>query len=121
LNRGSVLLKAGDFAAAERAYREALQAERGSVPAEIGLAIALRGQNKHKEARELYERVLSVEPTHLAALYDLAVLQADFLEQRSEAAPLFEKFLSLAPASDSHRASAQRYLEDIRMASGSTP
>ena len=80
---------------------------------------AVRANTRKPEAH--YERVLEAQPTHLAALYDLAVLKADFLEQRQEALPLFEKYLSLSPSGDAHRAHVQRYLEDIRMASGSTP
>ena len=56
MNQGSVLLKAGDFAAAERAYRAALAVDGKARSSAIGLAIALRGQGKHKEARAPYER-----------------------------------------------------------------
>jgi len=121
MNQGSVLLKAGDFEAAERAYKAALVADAQATDAQIGLAIALRGQGKHKEAKAHYERVLREEPNHLAALYDLAVLNADFLDLRQEALALFERYLTLAPTGDAQRPLAQRYLEDIRMASGSTP
>jgi tetratricopeptide (TPR) repeat protein len=116
-----VLLKAGDFAAAESAYRAAIHADAEAVDAQIGLAIALRGQNKHKEALAVYERVLEAHPAHLAALYNLAVLRADFLDQRKQAVPLFERYLALAPAGAAQREQAQRYLEDIRMASGEAP
>jgi tetratricopeptide (TPR) repeat protein len=119
MNQGSVLLKAGDFKSAERSYRAALEADKGASDARVGLGIALRAQNRHKEALREYELVLSEHPEHLAALFDLAVLKSDFLEQRKEALPLFEKYLSLAPKGDSHRDAAQRYLEDIRMSQGS--
>jgi tetratricopeptide (TPR) repeat protein len=119
LNQGSVLLKAGDFKAAERSYRAALSADKSSIDARIGLGIALRAQGKHREALREYEAVLAEQPEHLSALFDLAVLKSDFLDQRKEALPLFEKYLSLASKSDSHRESAQRYVEDIRMSQGS--
>lgn len=121
MNRGSVLLQAGDFRAAESAYRAALSADAAADDAQIGLAIALRGQGKHKEAKASYERVLSTSPNHLAALYDLAILHADFLEQPREAQGLFEKYLALSSDQDAYRATAQRYLEDLKMATGSTP
>jgi tetratricopeptide (TPR) repeat protein len=119
MNQGSVLLKAGDFDAAERAYRAAQAIEPSAADANIGLAIALRGQNKHKEAKALYEKVLEENPAHLAALYDLGVVQADFLDQKKQALAHFEKFLELAPRSDAHRGSAERYVQDLRMALGS--
>jgi tetratricopeptide (TPR) repeat protein len=126
VNQGSVLLRAGDYEAAERAYRAALSADaKGkdveSLDARVGLGIAQRGQGKYKEARATYEKVLEAHPSHLAALYDLAVLLADFMDQQKAALPLFERYLSGAPKSDSHRQSAERYLQDIRMSTGSSP
>ena len=129
VNQGSVLLRAGDYEAAERAYRAALQAEAKqgesvdarSVEARIGLGIAQRGQGKYKEARATYEKVLEAHPSQLAALYDLAVLLADFMDQRKAALPLFERYLASAPKTDSHRESAERYLQDIRMSTGTPP
>ncbi|MDB4985211.1 MAG: repeat protein [Myxococcaceae bacterium] len=126
VNQGSVLLRAGDYEAAERAYRAALhantqEAELDAVDARIGLGIAQRGQGKYKEARATYEKVLEAHPAHLAALYDLGVLLADFLNQRKEALSLFERYLASAPQTDSHRQSAERYLQDIRMSMGSSP
>lgn len=132
LNQGSVLLRAGDYEGAERAYKAAVGHEREDPAltvggaslhedALIGLGIAQRGQGKYREARATYEKVLDAHPSQLAALYNLAVLLADFMDQRKAALPLFERYLSTAPNSDSHRASAERYLQDIRMATGSTP
>ena len=46
-------LALGDFATAERAYREALSREPGSGRAYFGIAAALRGQNKTAEAQEM--------------------------------------------------------------------
>ncbi len=127
VNQGSVLLRAGDYAAAERAYRAALPAGADTtlptataLEARVGLGIALRGQGKYKEARATYEKVLETHPSHPAALYDLGVLLADFLDQRKQAIPFFERYLASASKSDSHRASAERYLQDIRMSTGST-
>jgi tetratricopeptide (TPR) repeat protein len=127
INQGSVLLRAGDYEGAERSYRAALTGSRDPAlaslhtDAQIGLAIALRGQGKFREARATYEKVLEAHPSQLAALYDLGVLLADFMDQRKSAIPLFERYLAAAPQGDSHRENAERYLQDIRMATGSTP
>jgi len=126
VNQGSVLLRAGDYEAAERAYRAALvgepkEIELASLDARIGLGIAQRGQGKYREARATYEKVLEAHPSHLPAIYDLAVLLADFMDQGKDALPLFERYLAGAPKTDSHRESAERYVQDIRMAMGSTP
>ncbi len=126
LNQGSVLLRAGDYEGAERAYKAAVHEREDPALATlrehalIGLGIAQRGQGKYREARATYEKVLDAHPSQLAALYDLGVLLADFMDQRKAALPMFERYLEAAPNSDSHRASAERYVQDIRMATGST-
>jgi len=121
MNKASVLLTAGDYEQAEQAYRAAIAAAsdpRALADARVGLGIAQRGQGKHKEARATYEKVLEAQPAHPAALFDLGVLLADFLDRRQEAIALFERYLKSASTSDSHRASAERYLQDIRMSAG---
>ena len=49
---GNVALALGDYATAEKAYREALEREPGSGRAFFGLAAALEGQGKNAEAQE---------------------------------------------------------------------
>jgi tetratricopeptide (TPR) repeat protein len=48
----------GDYATAEKAYREALEREPGSGRAYFGLAAALRGQSKGAEAQEATAKAL---------------------------------------------------------------
>ena len=115
INEASVLLNAGDFSGAEREYRAALKADRASERARIGLGIALRGQNKHRAAAKQYQQVLDEHPGHTAALLNLAVLKADFTNDRKGAVPLLERFLELAPEGIPQRELAERYLEEIRM------
>ena len=53
---GNVALALGDYAAAEKAYREALRREPGSGRAYFGLAASLEGQGKTPEAQEAKTR-----------------------------------------------------------------
>jgi tetratricopeptide (TPR) repeat protein len=53
---GNVALTLGDFATAEKAYREALAREPGSGRAFFGLAASLEGQGKNAEAQEAKSR-----------------------------------------------------------------
>jgi len=53
---GNVALALGDFATAEKAYREALAREPGSGRAFFGLAASLEGQGKNAEAQEAKSR-----------------------------------------------------------------
>jgi tetratricopeptide (TPR) repeat protein len=112
LNRASVLLHAGDYAAAESEYRKVLAEDAEHDDARVGLAIALRGQGKPKEAATEYERVLDHSPNQASALFDLAVLRAEFQDRRADARALFERFLAVAPEGEARNA-AERYLKEI--------
>jgi len=56
--QGNVALDLGDFAAAERAYREALEREPGGGRAYFGLAAALHGLGRIEEARGIFEKAV---------------------------------------------------------------
>jgi tetratricopeptide (TPR) repeat protein len=55
---GATALALGDFAVAEKAYREALAREPGSGRAYLAIAAALRGQNKASEAQDMQAKGL---------------------------------------------------------------
>ncbi len=112
LNRAAVLLRAGDYRAAGEEYGRVLEQQNDHDDARVGLAVALRGQGKHKQAEAEYERVLSRSPNHAAALFDLGVLRAEFLDQRPQARVLFERFASVA-GDGPQREVAERYLRDL--------
>jgi Flp pilus assembly protein TadD len=116
LNMGVVLLHAGAYAKAEEQYREILKVSPDDTEAEVGLAAALRGgadathPQKLEEARGLLEGVLTTDPHETSALFNLAVLYADFLKRPADAAPLFKRFLADAPSDHPLRADAERAL-----------
>jgi tetratricopeptide (TPR) repeat protein len=116
LNMGAVLLNAGVYDRAEAQYRAVLKAKAQDIDAEVGLAAALRGQGSrekkgpYEEAARVLQGVLKRKPNHLAATYNLAVLYTDFLERRSEAKPLYQKFLELAPKNHPARKPAEAAL-----------
>jgi tetratricopeptide (TPR) repeat protein len=116
LNRAAVLLRAGDYAAAADEYEKVLEQQPGDDDARVGLAVALRGQSKHAQAAQQYERVLAQSPHHGAALFDLALLRAEFMNDPPRARALFERFVAVAPDGPARKA-AQRYLEQLSQAS----
>jgi tetratricopeptide (TPR) repeat protein len=114
MNRASVFLRAGDYAAARGEYEKVLKVSRENVAAQVGLGIALRGLSQHKEAQAAYERALELAPNHSAALFNLAVLRAEFLNQRADALPLFERYLELSADDEPERAAASRYVSELK-------
>ncbi len=115
LNMGVVLLRAGAYAKAEEQYREILRMSPDRTEAQVGLAAALRGQantqhpKKFEEARDVLEKVLSIDPHDTSALFNLGVLYADFLKDPTRAAPLFRRFIADAPNDHPLRGEAEKY------------
>jgi Flp pilus assembly protein TadD len=116
LNMGVVLLNAGAYAKAEEQYREILRVSPDDTEAQVGYAAALRGQadashpRNLEEARAVLEKVLSVDPHSVSALFNLGVLYADFLKRPADAQPYFKRFLVDAPSDHPLRVEAEKYL-----------
>ena len=113
MNMGAVLLRAGDFAGAKAQYEAVLTNDEDNFDARIGLGIAFRGEGDHSRARQNYQRVLDADERHPDALFNLAVLQADFLDQRADARAKFVRYLSVAPRNHRGREEAERYVREI--------
>jgi tetratricopeptide (TPR) repeat protein len=75
LLRGELLLKSGDAAAAEAAFRRAAEAGPKSAHAALGIARALDRRGAPAEARASLERALALAPDFDEALYALALLE----------------------------------------------
>ncbi len=113
LNQGSVLLQAGDWAGAAAQFEAVLDIDEDDLDARVALGICHRGQGEHRRARRAYQRVLDDAPNHPAALFNLGVLKAEFLDQRPQSRELFERFLRVAPSDAPQREMAERYLREI--------
>lgn len=113
MNMGSVLLRAGDFVGAKAQYEAVLENDEDNIDARIGLGIAYRGEGDHTRARQNYQRILDVDESHPDALFNMAVLQADFLDQRPAARAKFVRYLSIAPRNHPGREDAERYVREI--------
>ncbi|MBW2464087.1 MAG: tetratricopeptide repeat protein [Deltaproteobacteria bacterium] len=113
MNQGSVLLQAGDYAGAQAHYEAVLAIDEDDLNARVALGICQRGQGDHRQARRSYEGVLDDAPNHPAALFNLAVLKAEFLDQRPASREFFERFLRVAPSDAPQREMAERYLREI--------
>jgi tetratricopeptide (TPR) repeat protein len=117
LNIGTVLLRAGVYGKAEEQFRAVLAVANDDGDAQLGLAVALRGQadKDHRgrlvEAERVLQAVLAREPHRIEAQFNLAVLLADFAKRPAEARPLFQRFLADAPSDHPARGEADRQLK----------
>lgn len=74
-NFGISLIKTGDFSRAEAIYHKSLSLDSTRIIAHLGLAVALFGQNKLKEAEKEAKITLKVEPDSLPAKNLLGAIQ----------------------------------------------
>jgi cytochrome c-type biogenesis protein CcmH/NrfG len=63
-----------------------------------------------REVERLLKSVLERQPNHLSAVFNLALLYADYLKRPSDAATLFQRFLDDAPSTHPARVEAERWL-----------
>lgn len=112
-NQGSVLLRAGDYAGAAAQYRAVIERDPDALDARVALGICLRGLGQYPAAEREYQAVLERAPSHPAALFNLAILRAEFLDRRADAVELFRRFLEVAPSGLAERSVAERYLREL--------
>ena len=100
---GTLALKLGDLAAAERYLREAIALSPTAVEARFNLGNALVRLDRRQEAVALFERVIELEPNFLPAHNNLGNALYD-LRDFDGAERAFQRALSLAPqAAHLHR------------------
>lgn len=74
LNLGAIYLEYLNYRDAEKQYRLALAIEPENLEALTGYALALEGKREPKKAAEIYEKVLTKDPTRNAILVRLALI-----------------------------------------------
>jgi len=94
LQRGNDFIARGDFAAAERLFREALQGEPGNRVYRAQLGLCLMQQKRHEEAERELQAVLTQHPDDVAASWYLAQ-NMYFAGSYREAAGRFRSVLRL--------------------------
>lgn len=96
---------------AEEAFRQAIEADPGYLPAQNGMGWALLNQGKRNEAMPYFERCLEMDPDHTGAMNGLAIC----LKARGdvdEAIAVWKRGLEIAPQPNALMSGlARTYLE----------
>jgi tetratricopeptide (TPR) repeat protein len=95
-NLGNVLDAQGRRSDAILAYYQALQRDPDFAEAWLNLGIIEEEQGRIGEAVEHYRAAVSAQPTYAQAIFNLALLLTE-QEAYEEAAPFWERFLTLTP------------------------
>ena len=110
-NKASVLLDAGDYARAKTELAEIVEHNADDYAAAVALGVAHRGMGELPQARRLWERVVKDAPrrssTRADAMWNLVILNHDFLHDDAAAKAAVERYLQEAPSSHPKRQEAQ--------------
>ncbi len=89
-------LQAGLSAEAEKLFTQSLQEDPKNLHLYNRLGIALRQQQKHREALECYDKALKVDPNNEKIYYNIGILFFD-LGDKQKSLDAFSKALKLRP------------------------
>jgi tetratricopeptide (TPR) repeat protein len=115
-NKAAVLLDAGDYAQAKGELEMVVRGmpeDNPDLDALVALGVAERGLGNYPQARATWEKVLRASPTHADALWNLAILQLDFLHQDEAARDYLTRYLDAAPDDHPRKKDAQARLAEL--------
>ncbi len=116
-NKASVLLDAGDFTRAKQELETIVQKAPDDWAAHVSLGVAWRGLKDHAAACKKFELVADKAPRRSRArgdaLWNLAVLKSDFLEDNAGAKADLERFLQDAGTGHPKRQAAEQKRKEL--------
>jgi len=116
-NKAAVLLDAGDYARAKVELTAIVEKRPEDYAAQVALGVAHRGLKEHKDARKVWEAVISDAPKRSTAradaMYNIALLKLDFLEDAAGGKADLERYLQEAPTSHSKRMAAEEKRKEL--------
>lgn len=116
-NKASVLLDAGDYARAKTELAVIVEKKPDDLAALVALGVAQRGLKDLKNAEATWERVVKDAPRRAIArgdaLYNLALLHADFMSDPAGAKAKLEQFMQDAPGDHPKRPAAEAKRKEL--------
>jgi tetratricopeptide (TPR) repeat protein len=117
-NKAAVLLDAGDYARAKVELLAIVEKRADDYAAAVALGVAHRGLKEFPEARKQWERVIKDAPKKLTAradaMWNLAILKLDFIEDAAGGKADLERYLQEAPASHGKRQDAENKCKEVK-------
>lgn len=116
-NKAKVLIDVGDYERARKELKVVVQSSPDDLDAQLAYGAALRGKGAHLEAKATWDTVVARAPmrsrVRADALYNLAILQLNFLEDEKAAAAAFDRYLEQAPIDHPKRKSAEESKKEL--------
>jgi len=117
-NKASVLLDAGDYARAKTELAVVVEKRPDDYTAQVSLGVAHRGLKEFKEAKRVWEKVIKEAPkrsyARADAMFDLAILKIDFLEDLAGGKMELDRYLQDSPGSHGKRSAAEEKRKELK-------
>lgn len=117
-NKASVLLDAGDYARAKTELMVVVEKRPDDYAGWVALGLAHRGLKELKDAKRVWETVIKEAPKRSTAradaMFNIAILKVDFLEDPASAKKDLEQYLQEAPSSHGKRAAAEEKRKELK-------
>ena len=116
-NKASVLLDAGDYARAKAELTAVVDKRPDDFQAQVSLGVAHRGLKELPEAKKVWQRVIKEAPkrstSRADAMFDLAILELDFMEDPASGKADLERYLQEAPSGHAKRQAAEEKRKEL--------
>ncbi len=117
-NKATVLLDAGDYARAKTELVAIVERRNDDYAAWVSLGVAHRGLKEYPEARKAFERVIKEAPRRSTpradAMWNLAILKIDFVEDPAGGRADLERYLQDAPTSHAKRQDVENKCKEVK-------
>jgi tetratricopeptide (TPR) repeat protein len=117
-NKASVLLDAGDYMRAKAELVVVVEKRRNEdFNAAVSLGVAHRGLKEFKDAKRVWETVIKEAPKksfpRADAMFNLAILKIDFLEDPAGGKSDLERYLQESPSNHGKRSAAEEKRKEL--------
>ncbi len=116
-NKATVLLDAGDYQRAKVELSAIVERRPDDYAAQVALGVAHRGLKEHEAARKTWDRVIKEAPrrgtARADAMFNLALLKLDFLQDTAGGKTELERYLQDAPSSHAKRQIAEEKRKEL--------
>jgi tetratricopeptide (TPR) repeat protein len=116
-NKATVLLDAGDYQRAKIELSAIVERRPDDYAAHVALGVAQRGLKEHEVAKKTWDRVIKEAPRRSTAradaMFNLALLKLDFLEDTAGGKVELERYLQEAPTGHAKRQVAEEKRKEL--------
>ena len=116
-NKAAVLLDAGDYQRAKTELTTIVEKRPDDYAAQVSLGVAQRGQKDFPAAKATWERVIKEAPrrgtARADAMYDVAILELDFMNDAVGGKAALERYLQEAPVGHAKRQAAEEKRKEL--------